>query len=66
MNEIPLTTFLKAHTQTETARQIGITQSRVSQLVRAKCDVYVVVTEEGSVSSAYEKRKIGKQARPPV
>lgn len=64
MNEIPLAEFLEHRTQEQAARQIGITQSRVSQMVRANKQVFVLIAADGQVVDAYEKRPIGMTARP--
>ncbi|MBY5942340.1 hypothetical protein KUW00_15780 [Halomonas sp. DP5N14-9] len=63
MNEIPLAEFLNDRTQEQAARQIGVTQSRISQMIRSSSDVYVVVAKDGSVVSAFEKRLIGQRSR---
>lgn len=40
--------FLKTHTQTETAALLGCSQSAVSQMVRAKRNVFIVKDPTGS------------------
>lgn len=61
MKEIPLREALIKHTQSEIAKKLGVTQSGISQMLRAGREVIVVLSSDGSVSTAYEKRRIGRQ-----
>ncbi|MBH8578765.1 Cro/CI family transcriptional regulator [Bisbaumannia pacifica] len=63
MKEIPLTEFLKGRSQKEVADKIGVTQSRVSQMLRSEKKVFVRVSSDGRVLGAFEKRPVGLAAR---
>lgn len=63
MKEVPLREFLEQHTQSETADRLGITQSGISQILRAGREVIVVVSDDGTASTAYEKRRIGGKSQ---
>jgi len=63
MKEIPLVKFLEGRSQKEVAEKIGVTQSRVSQMLRSGKEVFVRVSANGRVLGAYEKRPVGLAPR---
>lgn len=63
MNEIPLHQYVDTHGQTATARQLGVTQGAVWQMVKSKRLIFVVEHPGGEIS-AYEKKQLGRALQP--
>lgn len=60
MKDIPLSEFVKSHSQAEAAKAIGVNQSAVSQMLAAGREIYIRQNEDGYES--YEVKPIGKKA----
>ncbi|TFH85236.1 helix-turn-helix domain-containing protein [Billgrantia azerbaijanica] len=63
MNDIPLREYAQNKTQDEVARQIGVTQSGLSQMLRSNRRIFVRVDKDGEVIEVYEIRSIGSRHR---
>lgn len=60
MKETPLSEYVEAHGQTETARRLGLTQGSVWQMLKAGRAVLILEAECGAISFAYERKPIGR------
>ncbi|MEC8917144.1 MAG: Cro/CI family transcriptional regulator [Pseudomonadota bacterium] len=63
MKDVPLSDYLEGRTQDLVAKEIGITQSGLSQILRSDRLIFVRVDAEGKAVSAYEHRPVGCRPR---
>lgn len=61
MRDIPIREYVKDHTQEVVAKQIGVTQGGLSQMLRSSRQIFVRVDGKGGVLGAYETRAVGRR-----
>ena len=59
MKETTLEKYVQQHGQTATAKDLGLTQGAVWQMLRAKRAVFVYQNSNGQLE-AFEKKPVGK------
>lgn len=57
---IPLSEYLKTHTQTETALKLGITQGAVWRWTLGDRDIVIEEFDDGSIR-AFERKELGRR-----
>ena len=58
MAELSMKEYLASRTQKEAARQLGVNQSAISQMLASGRDIRIRVGEDGSVIEAFEFKQI--------
>lgn len=61
--DIPLVIYLDTHTQMEAATVLGVTQSAIWQMLRARREVFIVLNDSGQAIYGYEKRYMKKKVK---
>lgn len=59
MTELTLIEFLSNRTQEQAAKQLGVNQSAISQMLAANRDIRINVAKSGRVINSYEHKPIG-------
>lgn len=66
MRQVPLCDYMKGKKQEAAVKEIGITQSGISQILRSGRNVFVGLDDAGEVISVFEIRGIGSyKGKPP-
>ena len=60
MTELTLKEFLAKRTQQEAAKQLGVNQSAVSQMLAAGRDIRIRVNQDGTVIEHFEIKPVGR------
>lgn len=66
MNTVPLTEYLKTHTQAEAARIMGMTQGGIHLILKRNREFYMMMTPDGVVRDWYEVKRPASKIQVPA